>query len=78
MTSCLMSSMNMELPLERTERPERDCGRDENLGVGGWSSMSLPTIDPGFFSDMAEVGFRRAVEGVSVGDGLAVGRSALK
>ena len=48
MTSCLMSSRNMELPavdgVDRPDRPELDCGLEWKRGVGGWSSMSFPPM----------------------------------
>ena len=55
MTSCLMSSRNMELPLLLTDRPERLCGRElPKRGVGGCSSRSFALVrSEGGFSDKA-------------------------
>lgn len=33
-------SSRIELPVDRAERPEMDCGLELYLGVGGWSSES--------------------------------------
>ncbi len=52
MTSCLMSSRKMELPVDLTERPETDWGREPCLGEGGTSSepgrsdgVKFPDVD---------------------------------
>lgn len=53
-----MSSRNKELPADRVDRPETDCGLELYRGVGGCSSRSLPLVlCEGGFSDTDGVAF---------------------
>lgn len=74
MTSCLISSIIMELLLDLRERPEMDGGLEKFLGVGGCSSISFPLlidIEEGCFSDKAEGWFLWVMAGPCDGDGVA-------